>query len=542
MTIEQRRALALAAARARAAQAGGAGGQPGGSEPSEEPMARAGAGSMGLTNDTVYSSGINDAVIKAYLGVKQLIPGVGLSENDQHALEGMRMERQQETSPVKRGVGEFGGNVLLTAVPATRATKMLTGTLGATGRLAPYFATAGAAGGTEFVTSVGTGSDQLEQVVDKLKNAGKAAVIAPVLQKVIGSTLNTIAEPFRAKLDAKKLFEQGVNPTLQQGAEGGFGRFVGGLAAGSSKVRDRQEAEVLDAVTRRATENTRSAMGGTGKEHLKTAEGYVDDLYSSLTQGKRFNLTPGVRQQAAQAASQLNKQGQFANEANEAGAAVGNIMGDSPVNLRLGIDRLRNEYLTPLAQAREAASNATAAGRINDARDVIKQQVLLKALNPQEQARHAQADTLNFDVNRLKEAVGKFGEDEGVTLSRLASAYGGKSDAAAKVANKTEEELIGPAIRILGRTPTQDEARALKVTLQRMTAPAVIAGTAPVAPAAAAAMAPFYGVSLAGQTAGGAKALLGQTEAQKRFAEILRRYAEQGRGAAASFSTSLPEE
>jgi len=539
LTVEQQQALARARARARAAQGQAAAAQPAASEGPSEPFQRA-----GLAGGSPMVAGLGDSAIKAYLGVKQLIPGVGLNENDQLALKGMAQEREEDPEKGWRTGGEVLGNVAMTAIPAHHLTKAIQGSrlAAAVGKAAPYLATAGAAGGTEFVTSVGTGADQLEQVGDKLINAAKAAVIAPVLQKTLGGLGRLIAQPFKAKADAAKLFEQGVNPTLQQGAETGWGRFVGGLASGSSKVRDRQEAEVLDAVTRRATEGQRSAMGGTGAEHLRTAQGYVEDIYSGLIDGKRFNLSPSVRQRMAQAAGEVNKQGQFLREAAEAGAEVGNVMGNSATNMRIGGERLRKQMLTPLADAREAASNAVARDRIGAARDILKEEVLLKGLNPQERARHAQADVLNFDVSRLREAVGKMGEDEGVTLSRLANAYGGMTNQARSIGNKTEEELIGPALRVLGRTPTQDEARALKVTLQRLAAPGALAAAGTVAPKLAAVGAPFYGISLAGQTVGGAKALLGQTEAQKRFAEMLRRYAESGRTGAVMGATAFPGE
>ena len=540
MTPEQQAALAAVRQRIAARQGGaapGVGGSPSAPAAAQpeasQPFQR--AGGYGAA-----SAGVNDAVIRAYLGLKQSIPGLGLSEDDQHALRGMKMEQEDEPEKGLRTAGNVGGNMLLTALPATKALKAFQGlnVLKKAGSLAPYLATAGSAGAVEAATSVGEGETQGDQMLSKLKQGATAAVTAPILQKAVGSLGNLVAQPFRAKADAEALFKQGVNPTLQQGAATGWGRFVGGLASGSTAVRNRQEAEVLDALTRRATEGNRSVMHGTGREHLDAAEGYVGDIYSQLTKGKRFDLTPVARANAARAATALNKQGQFAAESAEAGKAVGNILGDSPTNLRLGIDRLRDQYLTPLAKAREAASNDIARARIGDARDVLKHDVLLKALSAQERLRHGQADVLNFDVHRLREAVGKLGEDEGVTLSRLANAYGGKGAQARSIGNTTEQELIGPALRILGRTPTQDEARALKVTVQRMAAPGAILAGATVAPKLALAAAPLYGLSLAGQSVGGAKALLGQTDAQKAIAKFLRAHADSGRKAAVTAATT----
>lgn len=476
-------------------------------------------------------AGVADAGIRGFMGVKQLFGG--LSEDDKAVLAEMKKEQDAETSKGLRTTGNLAANIALTAVPGNAIGRGVQGArvLQSTGRALPYLATAAAAGGVEGLTAVGQGDTVGEQLTDKAKQAATAAVLAPVLQKSVQVAAKPITGLFRARPDAERLFAQGVNPTLQQGAATPWGRFVGGLAAGSSSVRARQENEIADAVVSRATQGNVSALSGTGGDHLRAAEGYVDDLYQQLTQGKRFNISPAMRQNMATAASAINRQGQFRREADEASETLANIMGDSTTNIRVGIDRLRDDHLSPLAKAAAAArdkNNEKVAERLLAARDILKQQSLLAQLSPDEQAKHAVADTLNFDVHRIREAIGKKGEAEGITLSRLADAYGGKVNQAAKVGNTTNEELIGPALRVLGRTPTQDEARATKVTALRIGAGlGLTAGASPFVggPATAAvagAAAPFYAISALGQSAPGAKALLGQYEMQRRLAEALR--------------------
>jgi hypothetical protein len=147
-------------------------------------------------------------------------------------------------------------------------------------------------------------------------------------------------------------------------------------------------------------------------------------------------------------------------------------------------------------------------------------------LNSAERARIAELDSLNFDLSRMREATrGANAEDYGMQLSRLSSAYAKNAEGAAKVGNTTELDLIGPARRVLGATPRQDEARSSLVTARRIAAPVLLAGGGAAAgglTGALAVPAALYGVSALGQTARGAKHLLGENDWQKAMAQALR--------------------
>jgi hypothetical protein len=522
MTIEQKRALALARARARAAATVGAGSPVQQNAPQEvsQPFQRATEAALPLLGGSALQAGVGDAAIKAALGVKQFFGG--LSDDDKLALKEMEKENAADPEGFKRGAGNVLGNAAMMAVPGAALSKATAGlkAVQAMGAAAPYAATALAGGAQEFLTAPGEGDTFGEQMGSKAKQAAVAAVTGPLLQKTMG----LIAQPFKAKVEAAKLFEQGVNPTLQQGAAGRFGRFIGGLTSGATDVRKRQETEVIDALAHRATEGNVQVANGTGREYLDAVKHYVGDQYDTLFKGKRFPISKDTRAEIAEVASKLNKQGQFVEESGKAGRAVGNIMGDSPTNINIGHAKMRDDYLGPLARA-AYGEDGEVRRRILAARDELIDRARTTRLTPAEQQRLNQIDSLNFDKSRLREAIGDRGEEMGVKMSRLTSAYGKMTDAAAKIGNTTEAELIGPAARVLGNTPRQDEARTALITAGRITG---IGGLAALGGASAGAMAipvaGMYGLSAIGQSKAGAKALLGQTDKQKALAEMLRKY------------------
>ena len=488
-------------------------------------------------------AGVAQAAIRAGLGAKQFFGG--LDEQDRAVLREMEAEADQEQGSDRfwRGAGDLAGNVAMTAVPGAavaRGVNAAAKVVPAATRMLPLAAGAVSSGVTEGVVAPGEGETFSDQMLSKAKEAAKAAGWGGAF--TLGGKLakKAVVNPFRAKPEAEMLFRQGVNPTLQQGAEGKFGRWIGGLSSGATEVRKRQEEEVADALLRRVTEGKVEATGGTGRDYFQAAKDYVSGQYDNLMAGKKFPISPSTRSDVAEAASALNKQGQFAKDAQIASSQVSNIMGDSATNINVGHRRLREDFLTPLSKAAYAGNNTDEIRRrILAARQVLIDKARTTRLTPEEQARLAELDRLHFDVSRLREATqGAAGEAEGIGVNRLSTAYGSMSDAAKKVGNTTEAELVGPAARILGRMPRQDESRTLYAQVKRAAAPVLGPGliTAAATPGG---FVPgvvlgggMYGLSLAGQTKTGARVLLGQTGTQKKIAELLRKKDRLGNAAA----------
>jgi hypothetical protein len=519
MTLEQQQALAIASAKARiAAQATTPAGGPITPVPApSKPFERAG-------DHGAFGAGMAEATIKGVMGVKQLFGG--LSDDDKAVLDQIKLENDADPEGFKRGAGELAANVMTSLIPGGAASK----TAKAAGLAKTLGRAALTAGGTEFVTGVGKGDTYEEQIKSKLENAGIAGLTGAATSGVLGGAAKAYKGLFRAAPETETLIKQGIVPTLQQGSDSKMGKFFGGLASGSTNVRNRQEQQIANAVLHKASEGNVDLPNATGREILDAAEGYVGGEYDKLFKGKRLTLSPSVVSEAQQAAQALNTRGQFVNEATDAGRAVANVMGETGDRVRrINATTLKDNYLTPLSQAAYNEANSATKQRILDARTVLLDKVRNAVLTPEQKLRLKDVDSRNFDVERIREAIkGKAGEEEGITLSRLATAYGKNKMAG----NDTMDTLIGPALRVLGNTPRQDEARTTKQIIGRMIPPLAGAGGVTAAtlggttgavlglPLAAA-----YGISALGQTEKGAKALLGQYDSQKALAEFLRKNA-----------------
>jgi len=501
-----------------------------------------------------FAAGMGQAVVKAGRGFKKLIDplATGLEtvfggekvsralgmptamesaqQTDANIAEARRLDAPLDATKAGKA-GNIAGNILLTAVPAAQMQRGLQGAMG-TGKLATALAAGGAGAGTEFITNEGGLGDK-----------AKAAAISGVTGAGLTGALGALSRPFRPSDDALKLYAQGVNPTLQQGADSPVGRFVGGLTAGAQRVKDRQRGEIADALVQRVAGKGTSVAGGTGDDALAAAQGAVSQQYKTLlkpaaqnlTQREQalkaaygleveggFKLTPEALGAAQRVSGATNAQGQMADEAATAVSKVANIIGPDELNLTtraIPDDELYRNYLSKLNEAARETTNEEVKRRLLDAVKVLRTEVRDKNLTPEGLEALKAIDIKNFDVKRLEEAVsGAAGQMRGVSLSKLAEAYGKNKMAG----NTTMQDLIGPAVRTMGKADLVNESQRQLAMALRLGA-AGAAGTAGMTiPGAAVPLAALYGVSALGQTAKGAKALMGQTAAQKKLAELLR--------------------
>lgn len=492
-------------------------------EPSYSPVSES-----GLEN---FRAGAGQALTKAGRGVKQLIDPLATGLETVFGGEGASralgmptaLESAQQTDAAvkeaerldaplmktKAGLGgNIAGNIALVAVPGASLQKSLQAVTGA-GRLGTALAAGGSGAGTEFVTAEGDLGDK-----------AKSAAVSGALGMGLTGALGALAKPFRASVDAAKLYAQGLSPTLQQAADSSIGRFIGGLAAGGQGVKERQRGELANAILARVGAST---ADDTGRGVAQAARQAVGSEYDALLGGKQFDLTPQALGNAVRAAGRTGPQGQMAQEARAAQRIVGNIVGPANQNtaLRQVTDKeLYEGYLTKLNEAARETTSEEVKRRILDARKALLE-VRDAQLSPAELAKLRAVDVKNFDVNRLREATeGAAGEQMGVSLNQLAQAYGKNS----MPANKTMEEVIGPAIRTIGKADRANEARSAAQTAMRIAAPITVggAGTLLGAPAVVPALAGAYGLSALGQTAKGARMLTGQQAWQTALADRLR--------------------
>jgi hypothetical protein len=371
-----------------------------------------------------------------------------------------------------------------------------------------------------MIMNPGHGETWGEQMVDKTQQSGKDAALGGALGAGGQLLRKALTRMFTPKEEAEALFRQGINPTLQQGAEGKGGRLLGGLTSGAVDVRARQEREIEDAVMRRIT-GGQAIPGSTRREAVDLADEVMERDYTNFARNRRVPISPTLRRNMHAAANPVSPTGQFQSEARDVGQAMGNIVPDYPRNINVGYRKLQNDYAYPLSEAAEGQKTERAKQAILRARDLLIQ-ARNRRLTSDELADLKAIDVRNYDFNRLKEAAAGPGlEKEGITLAKLEGAY---SKAAPMTENRTAEELIGPAARVIGPKPTQDMARTLVVNAKRGVGLGVGAGAMAGNPLAQAA-APFYLASLASQTVPGAKFMMGQYEWQKALAEASKRAA-----------------
>lgn len=483
-------------------------------------------GSQGFQRAGGYGpvlAGVGSAAIKGALGLRQFFGG--LSPEQKAVLEQIKAEEEADPEKGWRTLGSVGGNIAMTAVPGNAVARGAQGLrfLQGAGRALPYIAQGASAGATELATSVGEGDTFAEQMGSKVKQAATAAAAAPILQKTLQVAAKPVTGMFRPSAEAEMLFKQGINPTLQQGADGRIGRFVGGLASGVTDVKTRLRDEFGNAMLKRITKGAEELPGGTGREFLDAGTRYMDDAYSQLWKGKTVNLSPSARRALSAKVAQVPPDASGARQAGEATAIVANRFPEFDKNMRMAYSTFRDRYRNPFSRDIFENPSDEVRQRLMGARDLLDKMVTQKNLTPEELAQLKGLNIRNFDLKRLEEAVaGTDAGKEGINVGRLAGAYSRMINQARAMGNTTHEELVDPAARLISKTPTQDMARAGRTAALRMAAPVIgtglIYGTGP---AALIGSVPI-GLSLAGQTPAGARFLLGQGDKQKALAKLLR--------------------
>lgn len=460
--------------------------------------------------------GIANAGIEGYLGVKQLFKD--LSPEEMRVLKMSRADVEQ--GGVASKAGQIGGNVGLGL-----ATSVLTPALTVAGRAAPVLNAMAQSAGQAFAYT--PTEDQADKYTRKGENAALAAGAGGVLTGVSTGLRRAATRMFTPSADAQTLMNQGVYPTLQQGAENRLVRAVGGLTAGRKAVGERQENEVLNALTNRISNGTYSAPDATVAERVGALDNVLGQEYAGvLGTGNRFPINPQIRENAVDAARNMNRGGQFENEANQSEAIIRNIFGPLDQRLRMNHENLMRRYLTAIQenitdntpeQVRQALVRARTSV-LNDSRNSQLSQAERDALD--------QIDQRYFDFMRLRDATNGAARNEtGINIRSLSNAYQkGPGMEAPGAVNATNEDLVAPAYRALGRTEAASSARGLVGDYKKILGP-VAAGSAGLAtigaPATAALLGPLYGISALGQSRAGARFLFGDHNWQQQLGGAL---------------------
>lgn len=521
-------AVREAARRHFAGQLGGSTAQPTqGAPEASQPFQRAG---LQPNWGAPFVSGVADAGIKAGLGVAQLFGG--LSDENKAVLNEMKKEKDADPNAGWRTTGDVAGNIALTALPGAAAEKALRGTASLPGILRSALAAGGSAAGTEAITSVGQGDTYGEQMASKAKNAGLAGMVGGTL----GGAVRAITKPFQISAEGKALLDQGITPTLRQGAEGDVGKAVGGLSgnAFSGAVRRRQSEEIAADLLRRIAPGEDFAHMHPD-EIIRGLDARFAREIDPILNGKIFQMTPTKRSviwaEARKAAGP---------EADDVAKLLDNMAQTSQAlrasnNVRLGRTGLQSQrarlqsHIDRYSGSTDPKDKAVLAGLVA-AKNKFDQLVRNPSLSPDELARLSDIDARYFDFKRLEGAAKTAKGQKEFDVPNLVQQYSNMDPSGghgfARATSQTQRELLNPAQRVLDMSGA-DDARAGMAGLRRTLAPwaagSTVLGTAALGgPLVGIPLGAAYGASMLGQTKKGAEMLFGETEAQKKLAEMLR--------------------
>lgn len=458
-------------------------------------------------------SGINDSMVKMVSGVKQLIGKGG--EDDRLVADQIKRERADDPHPNFRTAGDIGMSVASTAVPGSKLSNALT----ARGLSNPIANSALTSAIQSLILNPAEqGADYLETLANKGKDALKSAVAGGLTTGALQGVTRALTGMFRPTPEAEQLMRQGVNPTLQQGAESKVGKFIGALTSGVTKIKDRQGKEVLQAAARRV-------MPGQAVDDLNPAE-LADEAiqriqrdYNAAYAGKTFTLSAANKT----ALNNVVNNARIRNDSRQmAFESLESVFPQTRNTLRMGADKM-TEYRQVIQDQIDALPGSTVQERqakqaLIAVKDKFDELVRNPKFNPDEMANLRNIDARNFEAKRLVEAADSVGGQRNMRIEDLMQAYKKLAPGTQFATEQApaQAQLLGPALRTIGSEPTQHAARAA------MVAGAKIAGGAAAAKVAPLVAAPLYGISLAGQTAPGARFLFGQQSWQPSFAEMVR--------------------
>ena len=495
--------------------------------PAPEPAAPAGPEKSKFES---FKEGFGDSTIKAALGIKQVFGG--LSDDQKAVLREIEKAEEADPNKLTRTAGGAGSSILQAALPGKiglKGVQALTKTLGFMGKAAPIATSALVSGTGEALTTPSLGETTEEVATDKAKAGGVAAALGGTISTLAKGAGKVATGLFTPTQEAKDLIAQGVTPTLQQGAESWIGKKVGGLTSGVADIEKRQSKEIVDAIGKRLAPGE-EVEKYTKAELVAASKNSIDADYDQLLKGTKFSL---LKTHKATLDNVISTAKGARDDAKDlARKQLDGVFPDRSIT-NMGPSKL-NEYREVLQnRIDELAKDDSVVGR--QARDILtdvknKFDITVRdvRLGADDVAKVADIDSRAYDFARLRNAADNTtgeltSKDVARAYQRMAptgqTALGGKS--------AVEQEILGPSSRVLGDM-NQEESRAALQALRRV---AKLGGGAVANLFAPQVAAPLYGISALGQSAAGAKALFGETAAQKKLAELLRKT--QGAGAGA---------
>jgi hypothetical protein len=465
-------------------------------------------------------AGLANTGIQGYLGLKQIF--TDLSPEEQTV---RKISNNEANEDLTGKISNFVGDIALTALPAVKAGQVAS-------RAAKILPRALQAGSTVLASGAGQGLassafEATDERDDRLAKFGKDAATGAAVSGVLGGATKLVTGAFKPTADAKALFDQGVSPTLAQGAENRIVKFLGGMTSNIADVSKRQGDETLDAVIRKVAPELDTA-GKTVSEKIGLLKQVNDDLFDKALPNK-VTLTIGDRQALFNTVNNAKLRSKTVPEALE---AVGRIFAPTKNVLNVGKEKLSLYRADLQAEINRASKEfeRSASGEAKETLDALikvrntfDKHILMKGATP-EQEIALKAAKEQYDVLRRIADVGASAKGaREINVSKLRDMYAGDTGAqrmeAALESRPMVRDILGPANQVMGDTATYNQERAGMAALTRIGKALGAASASVLAPAV---MGPAIGVSALGQTAAGSRALFGQYDKQKKLAELIR--------------------
>ena len=462
--------------------------------------------------------GVGSAVMKAKQSLQQLL-GRDPTETE------IREWRAVSEGPGM--VGDVAGNLLMLGAPLGAAERALAG-VSAAGKEAATIAPVlrRTLAGMGIAGTEGALLNPTLEGESRLTNALKNAVGAGAIG-LGGRLLTGLVRPSK---EGAAMMERGVQPTVGQGGGGTMGTALGYAEELANSIpilekaiaRNRAKAEkgAIDVAARRGSPYGASQETVGSPEFFAALNKHFDDAYDQLLKGKRIPYNRDVRLAvrdgidkakvgiSERAANQLEK------DAKQFFPQLSGISfkGDAWRSARDNIIRLKNKY------AQGAEDNVADAKGLHAGYQAMEDALNLarnKVLSPDEIKRFDIVDTADRH-RKILEAAGDTGD---VNMGTLA-------DAAAKAATKGTtrlqtgdmQDLTGPGTKVFeGNRKSDSLGRRIGnyVAASALGAGSLASGT-PIA-------LPLYlAAGLLGSTKTGAKLTMGNTQIQRRLADLLR--------------------
>jgi hypothetical protein len=471
-------------------------------------------------------AGLANTGIQGYLGVKQLFGELSPEEQD------IRKISNNEANEDTLGkVANFVGDTALTWVPAAGAASKVGSVIKGAGGLARSIAALTAAGGAQG--AVNTLIKPTDTREERLGQAGTDVAISAALNPAMAGAAKIVTQAFKPTADAAVSMAHGVIPNLQQGAEGKFGKFVGGLTSNMTDISERQGKELMDAYLEKVAPGVDFSKMNISDKMTK-----LDDLagksYAAALPSK-VAITPSDRASLFAAVRASKPRSKSIADINE---VVGGIFPQTNNTINASADTVRKYRADITSEIGRLVNKSAKSGLSGEEQDMmgallkVKEKfdsnIRMKGATPQQLGHLDDADRVESAIARLLPFTDTSKGAREITVANLRDSFTGDTASAMRKsvteADPIVKELIGPANRAMGDAATYSQERAMRAALWNIGKAAGIGGASAATGLGALPMLALYGTSALSQNPTAAKAMMGGNAWQKKLAEKIREH------------------